>query len=194
MSPHQSRGKLTFHGGKVLQNVKVVPIFWSSAVTNQADIVTYYTAAVTSNAYYGLLSQYRTAAPAQTIGYGTVAPAYVASGLQASGLISDAAVITALKNLITRGLVPAPTANTYYPIHFPAGVSVGSSSSQFCRCECLRVCVHVRLCCLRMSGNVFPCFGGGGRMMRVWYCGLHVCVCARVCATAHGVATTRTRQ
>lgn len=127
-----SSGKLSDHGGKVLQNVKVVPIFWSSATLYQAEIVAFYTALVAPNPYFALMFQYRTTSPAQSIGYGSVAPAFVASGVQSTGPVGVYTISEALNHLITAGSVPAPDANTYYAFHFPPGLVVGDSYGTVC--------------------------------------------------------------
>src|SRR5690349_11548442 len=58
---------LTYRGGPVLQNVRVVTVYWQN---NQfaSNLNTYY-GAVTNSAYYDWLSEYDTTNPTQHIGH-----------------------------------------------------------------------------------------------------------------------------
>jgi hypothetical protein len=120
---------LTFRGGPVLQNVRVVTVFWGA---NQfaANLNSYY-GAVTNSAYYDWLSEYNTTNPTQHIGRGTFVASYNDSGAPA-GHLTDTQVKSRLGSLIDQGRVPAPDANTYYAIHFAPGISIDDSCSSFC--------------------------------------------------------------
>jgi hypothetical protein len=118
---------LTYFGGPLLTHVDVHPVFWNSATKLQSNINSFYTAVVTSP-LYAMLSQYN-------IGTGTSHNGIVDNRTTAN--VSDATVQSRISALITAGTLPAPTANTYYPVHFPSGMRItapdGSRSCvQFC--------------------------------------------------------------
>jgi hypothetical protein len=118
---------LTYFGGPLLTHVDVHPVFWNSATKLQSNINSFYAAVVTSP-LYSMLAQYN-------IGSGTSHNGIVDNRSTAN--VSDATVQSRISALITAGSLPAPTANTYYPVHFPSGMRItapdGSRSCvQFC--------------------------------------------------------------
>ena len=132
--------KLTYQGGPVLQNVRVVTVFWGSGVqftgTGAQSLNAFYTAVVQSG-YYDWLKEYNTTSPAQKIGRGSFGGSYnfPATGLSTS--LQDTDIQTELGKMIDAKSVPAPDANTLYAIHFAPGISItmsdGSAScSVFC--------------------------------------------------------------
>jgi hypothetical protein len=151
--------KLTYYGGPVIQNVNVVPVYWSSAVPNQTSINSFYSA-VTTGQYMTFLSQYSTTSPAQTIGNGTRATPFVDS--QPIANVTDAQVQARLNALFTAGSLPAPNNNNLYMVHFPPGVQVtDSGGSKSCVVFCAYHGTYVR-----NSQNVYygiiPDLGSGG--------------------------------
>lgn len=120
---------LTFFGGPVLKNVNVHPVFWNSATKLQSNINSFYPAVIGGSPLYKMLVQY------SSIGSGTAVAGIVDTSSTAS--VRDSAVQSRISALITAGRLPAPTANTYYPVHFPSGMTItapdGSRSCvQFC--------------------------------------------------------------
>jgi hypothetical protein len=120
---------LTFFGGPVLKNVNVHTVFWNSATKLQSNINSFYPAVVGGSPLYKMLAQY------SSIGSGTAVAGIVDTSTTAS--VRDSAVQSRISALITAGRLPAPTANTYYPVHFPSGMTItapdGSRSCvQFC--------------------------------------------------------------
>lgn len=120
---------LTFFGGPVLKNVNVHPVFWNSATKLQSNINSFYPAVVGGSPLYAMLSQY------SSIGSGSAVAGIVDTNTTAS--VRDSAVQSRISALITAGRLPAPTSNTYYPVHFPSGMTItapdGSRSCvQFC--------------------------------------------------------------
>jgi len=118
---------LTYFGGPLLKNVDVHPVFWNSTTKLQSNINSFYPAIVTS-ALYTMLAQYN-------IGKGTAHNGIVDTSTTRN--VSDATVQSRISTLIGNGSLPAPGANTYYPVHFPSGMSItapdGSRSCvQFC--------------------------------------------------------------
>ena len=119
---------LTYFGGPLLTNVDVHPVFWNSATKLQPNINSFYPAVVGGSPLYAMLSQYN-------IGSGTASAGIVDT--KATKSVRDSAVQSEISALITAGRLPAPTANTYYPVHFPSGMTItapdGSRSCvQFC--------------------------------------------------------------
>jgi hypothetical protein len=120
---------LTYYGGPIVQNVAVTPIYWNNSYAFQSTLNAFYGAVVTGT-YVTFLQQYNTASPAQKFGNGTTGASFVDS--QTGTSLTDAQIQTYLAGLITAGKVPAPTNNTYYPIHFPAGVHISMGGSSSC--------------------------------------------------------------
>jgi len=120
---------LTFFGGPLLRNVDVHPVFWNSATKLQSNINSFYPAIVTSP-LYTLLAQYN-------IGFGTAHNGIVDTSTTRN--VTDAAVQSRVSALIGSGALPAPTANTYYPVHFPSGMSITASDGSR---SCVQFCAY----------------------------------------------------
>jgi hypothetical protein len=124
VAPH-----LTFFGGPLLRNVDIHPVFWTSNVAFQSNINAFYPAvAGTGSALWAMLAQYG-------LGFRSAGwPAVVDN--RPTGTFTDPQIQTEVLRLINAGSLPGPTSNTYYPVHFPAGVTIklGTSTScvQFC--------------------------------------------------------------
>jgi hypothetical protein len=127
---------LRYYGGPVVQNVAVHPVYWNSSVQNQSSLSAFYSALVKSTEMT-FLSQYDTTSPAQTIGNGTFTAAHVAS--QTGTSVTDTEVQSFLTSAFTAGTLPKPTSNTYYPVHFPSGVSISDGSGNT---SCVQFCAY----------------------------------------------------
>jgi hypothetical protein len=116
---------LTYFGGPILTHVSVHPVFWNSATKLQANINAFYPAVVGSSSamYTSVLTQYN-------IGTGTSVAGITDTNSTRS--IKDSAIQNRLKTLIGQGSLPAPNANTYYPVHFPSGMTISLGSSRSC--------------------------------------------------------------
>jgi hypothetical protein len=132
----RARTKLTYFGGPVVQNVDVHPVFWNSAVQLQSNINAFY-AAISTGPVMSFLSQYSTTSPAQTIGNGTSHAGIVDT--QTATTLTDAQVQSYLIAAFNSGKLPKPNNNTYYPIHFPAGVSIALDSADK---SCVQFCAY----------------------------------------------------
>jgi hypothetical protein len=123
----------TYHGGALIQDVKVVTVFWGSGVDEQSSLDQFYTAIVQSP-YVDWLSEYD--AGQQSIGRGTFETSFVDTGAPAGGQVADQAIQHELSRLLGAGALPAADANTLYMVHFPPGVSITTqgiySCQQFC--------------------------------------------------------------
>jgi hypothetical protein len=122
---------LTYYGGKVIPNVKVVAVFWGSSVnsTVTSGIGGYYTA-VTNSEYFDWLSEYNTGT--QSIGRGTLQGTYTITPGTTGSNLTDAQIQTEINNQINAGHLPVPDANTLYMTYFPAGVKITSDGSSSC--------------------------------------------------------------
>jgi hypothetical protein len=142
---------LTNFGGPTLKNVSVHPVFWSSATQFQPNINAFYNG-VTKSALYDMLSQYG-------VGRGSGVAGFVDN--RTTTRLTDAALHTELNRLFTAGSLPAPNANNYYPIHFPAGVSITSpDGSRSCVQFCAYHGTYVRNG-VNVNYGVIPDQGGG---------------------------------
>ena len=136
-----SGAHLTYYGGKVIQDVKVVQVLYGSGTyipqltsTSGTNMASAYTQMVTSGVF-DWLSEYNTSSPAQTIGRGSfggavqIAPASSRDG----STITDASIQAELAAQIQAAHLAAPNDNTIYMIHFPAGKTLSDpSGSQSC--------------------------------------------------------------
>jgi hypothetical protein len=128
--------KLTYYGGPVIPNVKIVMVTWGAktSITSEAALEGFYTG-VTNSPYMDWLSEYNTST--QSIGRGTFAGAYAdASPIPSTATIDDSQIQTELKRLIANGTVPAPDANTLYMFHFPPGKTITQGGSSSCSYFC----------------------------------------------------------
>lgn len=128
VSAATSFNTLRYYGGPVLQHVNVVPVYWNSKVALQNVLNSFYLD-LPSSSHFNILFQY------SRIGLGTRGTPVVFSESGAS--VTDLQIQGILKNAISKGKLPAPSANTYYPVHFPAGTQItakdgGVSCVDFC--------------------------------------------------------------
>lgn len=141
---------LFYYGGHVLSNVRVMPVMWNSSVPSdvQSTMPKFY-AAVTNSPFMDWLAEYDTnildyggtQGTNQHIGRGTSTQAVVITPSITATAITDSQIQSELQAQINSGKLPAPDANTYYAIHFPAGMSISmpdgnggtaTSCQQFC--------------------------------------------------------------
>lgn len=129
----QQQYNFTWRGGPVISHVKVVAVFWGSAVPNQASLADFYTSIVDSP-HLDWLSEYNTSK--QTIGRGSFLGSYVDSAAPARSSLADEDIQAEIGRLIDQGKVPAPDADTLYMVHFPAGVSISMQNNYSCQQFC----------------------------------------------------------
>jgi len=143
---------LTNFGGPVLKNVDVHPVFWNSSTQFQSNINAFYKA-VTNSALFDLLSQY------SGIGRGSGVNGFVDN--RTTTRVTDAAVQTELNRLFSAGSLPAPSANSYFPVHFPSGVTITApDGSRSCVQFCAYHGTYVRNG-VNVNYGVIPDQGGG---------------------------------
>jgi hypothetical protein len=143
---------LTNFGGPVLPNVVVRPVFWNANTQFQANINAFYKG-VTNSVLFDMLRQY------SSIGRGSGVNGIVDN--RTTTRVSDNAIHTELNRLFTAGTLPAPNANTYFPVHFPAGVSITApDGSRSCVQFCAYHGTYVRNG-VNVNYGVIPDQGGG---------------------------------
>jgi IPT/TIG domain-containing protein len=136
LAPLASASDLSYGGGAVLPNVRVVPVFWNRNVNAavQSEIHCFYTATV-SGSYMDWLSEYDT--PSQHIGRGSVASDVTLAPGHTGRTLSDGDIRDELAAQIDRGVLPAPTASTLYMVYFPPGVTISSQGG-----SCVKFCAY----------------------------------------------------
>jgi hypothetical protein len=140
---------LTYWGGPVISNIKVVVVFWGPNVvtTSAADgtaTLSHFFTDITSSRYFDLLTEYTTAGiqgndgvstSNQSIGHGsfvsavTITPSLCPGGATAC-TVTDVEIQTELTNQINAAVLPAPQTDahgivdTYYAVYFPPNVTI----------------------------------------------------------------------
>jgi hypothetical protein len=143
---------LNYFGGPVLTNISVHPVFWNASTQFQANLNAFYNA-VPQSKLYDMLAQY------SGIGRGSGVAGVVDN--KTTTRVSDANVQTELNNLFASGALPAPNANNYYPVHFPAGVAITAPDrSKSCVVFCAYHGTYVRNG-VNVNYGVIPDQGGG---------------------------------
>jgi LPXTG-motif cell wall-anchored protein len=141
---------LNYYGGRIIQNVHVVPVLWGKNVPSEvATQISSFYAAATSSPLYDMLAEYNTsiktysdgAGTGQKLGHGTAEAAIAITPSITSTSITDQQITQELQAQINAGHLPAPDANTLYMVHYPAGMSISmpdgnggtaTSCKQFC--------------------------------------------------------------
>ncbi|KAI8612996.1 hypothetical protein BC830DRAFT_515751 [Chytriomyces sp. MP71] len=124
---------VTNHGGSVISNVEITPIFYNASVNYQSDLVSFYNFLPTSS-YMSVFAQYSTSS--QTIGTGRYVTSYTETRATKSLLNDTADIQPYLRALVQSGTL-SPNANSYYPLHTAPGITikqtgVGTSCVDFC--------------------------------------------------------------
>jgi hypothetical protein len=131
---------LTYRGGKVIQNVNITKVLYGSGTyipeltaTSGPNMVSSYTQMVTSGAF-DWLSEYNTTSPIQTIGRGSVgASVQIAPASSRNGsTISDASIQAEIAAQIVANVLPAPSNNQIYMVHFPSGKTITQGGESSC--------------------------------------------------------------
>jgi hypothetical protein len=130
-----SNAKLSWFGGPVIQNVKVVEILWGNSVYSASDWQGFYSAIVQSGGtQMDWLSEYNTSS--QHIGAGSFVTAYTDTAPPSGTTITDAQIQAEISKLLSAGSIPAPDSNTYYAVMFPPGVSITQGGHASCSYFC----------------------------------------------------------
>jgi hypothetical protein len=143
---------LNYYGGPVLKNVKVYPVYWNTNVAYRTNLDGFYTG-VTNSTYFDMLGQY------SGIGRGTRPSSYIDT--KSTGTFTDAQVQAELTRLFNGNLLPKPDGNTYYPVHFPSGVTVVDSDGT---ASCTAWCAYhgtYKYNNVNVNYGIIPDQGGG---------------------------------
>jgi MYXO-CTERM domain-containing protein len=147
-TPTARAERTLYYGGRVISNVEVVEVFWTSAVDPmiQSQIGPFFTA-ITASPYLDWLEEYDTIglmgqdlAPGsnQHIGRGTFSMAVTITPKNTATSLLDSDVQTELVGQINAGVLPAPTldaggnVNTLYMVEFPTGYVVTVEGLESC--------------------------------------------------------------
>jgi hypothetical protein len=148
---------LTYFGGPVLNSIQVHPVFWNANTQFQTNVNAFYKA-VTNSALWDLLRQY-TGPTGTPIGRGSGVNGVVDNATRTR--VSDAQIHTELNRLFANGTLPAPNAQTYFPVHFPAGTTITApDGSRSCVVFCAYHGTYVRNG-VNVNYGVIPDQGGG---------------------------------
>ncbi len=150
----EATAHLNYYGGPVLTHVNVIPVYWNSSVAYQSNLNSFYADVPGSSTIYStLLTQY------SSIGTGTRGTPYIDT--KATGTFTDAQVQAELNRLFTAGVIPAPSANNYYPVHFPTNVTItASDGTKSCVTWCAYHGTYVRNG-VNVNYGIIPDQGGG---------------------------------
>jgi hypothetical protein len=127
---------LTYYGGKVLSDAKIVAVLWGSKVdSTTASKIGGFFSTVTNSAYFDWLSEYDT--PTQKIGRGSFAGTVTITPKNTATSLTDAQIQAELTAQVAAGKLAEPDANTLYMLYFPPGVTITmDDGSQSCVVFC----------------------------------------------------------
>jgi hypothetical protein len=146
-------GRADYYGGRVISNVNVVPVFWTSDVdaTTQSQIGGFLTAIVASP-YLDWLEEYDTIGLTgqvdmlpgsnQHIGRGTAVAPITITPMNTATTLADSDIETELIMQLGAGSLPAPTTdgkgnvNSLYMIEFPDAYSINLEGHLSCSYFC----------------------------------------------------------
>jgi hypothetical protein len=129
-------GAVAYQGGPVVSNVRVTVVYWTSAVSFQSTLPSFY-ASLTNSSYFDWLNEYQTCT--QSIGRGSLVTAVVdAHPIPAGITVRDTDIAAELLRLVQNGTITAPTFDAtgaprdVYMVHFPTGYSVLHENNHAC--------------------------------------------------------------
>jgi MYXO-CTERM domain-containing protein len=138
---------ITYHGGPVISNVKVIAVFWTSAVSmdTQTRIPGLYTT-ITNSPFMDWLYEYDTpggtSGTGQHIGRGSYGGAYTIDPSNKGTTLTETSIGTELVNQIQLGHLPKPELdakgfpNTLYMFEFPPGYDITLGFDHACTGFC----------------------------------------------------------
>jgi MYXO-CTERM domain-containing protein len=135
---------LYYHGGKVIQNVKLFAVYWGmNAGNGTPDQYDKFYGGMAQSAYFDWLREYNTptpdspSGPMQKVGRGQSIGHYIDPNPPTSTELQESDIQTWLSGLVKGGKIPAPDDNTLYVTYYPSGVNITDpggkkSCSYFC--------------------------------------------------------------
>ncbi|KAJ3223097.1 hypothetical protein HDU78_011413, partial [Chytriomyces hyalinus] len=124
--------QLFYYGGAMLETIEVFPIFYGANVAYKNELMQYYKA-ITDSPYLDWLTEYNAKdnnGDSYAVTRGFVSGSYEERNPPYTYL-DQSTIETYLRSLVTRGIIKI-TANTYFPLHFAAGVTVPGACTVFC--------------------------------------------------------------
>jgi hypothetical protein len=126
---------LSYHGGRLLQRVQIVPVFWKSSFGNSVSssaLASFYSRYVSSPAMDWLMEY---SGGLQSITRGSVL-ATRSTPSSTLTTVNDSTIRTTLTGMVNNGTLPAPSSDTLYVIQFPKSVTINSGSGVSCTNFC----------------------------------------------------------
>ena len=142
--------KVVYYGGPVISHAQVIMVLWGDKVSQstKSSMPDFY-ASILNSSYMDWLSVYNTtgvtaqnghASTNQTIGRGSFLQTVQIKPSILTGVVDDLQIQAELEKQINAGVLPKPSSDTLYMIHFPPklsitmhdGSTVATSCQQFC--------------------------------------------------------------
>lgn len=112
---------LKYSNGPLLHNISIIIIFWNKQCRYQKGWINFYKNLISAN-FMSMFTEY--SANSKYIGYsGRLSYTYINTATTTYELPSRA-IESELKRLFNEGLVPKPTSNTLYQVHFPPVINL----------------------------------------------------------------------
>jgi hypothetical protein len=170
---------LNYYGGRVISNVQVAVVFWTSGVdaTTQSQIGGFYNT-ISNSAYMDMLSEYDTVGLTgfadnlqgsnQFIGHGTtIGPYTITPMVNTTMTVDDTDIIAELQAQIAAHNLPDPqldeggNVNTLYMVYFPPGYTITLQGARSCQVFCAYHGTYINSN-LSIPYGVLPDLGSGG--------------------------------
>ena len=134
--------QVSYHGGGILSNVNVVPVFWGSGVSPElvTRIGPFYSS-ITGSPYMSTLSEYSTVGLSpgtnQTLGSGSASAGVTISPVNTATILAPGDIENEIINQINMGVLPFPVVsaagNTLYAFYFPLGKGLTLNGQGSCQ-------------------------------------------------------------
>ena len=129
--------RMSYYGGPVIPQVNLIPVFWTKDVKFIPELTAFYRAYVSASQYFSnTFSMYSTSK--QKILPGAVGSPFVDDNTVSSSavVVTDLAISSRLRSLISSGKIPPATSNSLYVVHFPVGVTISRNDKLSCTHFC----------------------------------------------------------
>ena len=129
LAEHPS-AQLTYHGGPLLTNAQIYPVFWGPYTWYINNLVSFYQ--TLGRSYYATVwNEY--SPPGRSVGYADYAGGNIMPTAPAGRQIDDREIQRQLADLIRRGVLPRNTSgNLLFAIHFPPNVVITAGPNTSC--------------------------------------------------------------
>ena len=191
-----SAGKIVYFGGPVIGHAQVFMILWGNGVveSTKKSLPDFYSS-VLGSTYMDWLKMYNTTnitsqdgrvGTNQQIGRGTFMQTIQINPSIVTGSVDDEQIRTELEKNINAGVLPKPTADTLFMIHFPANLKITFKADGTVATSCQHFCAYHNGFESKKNGNIyygvipnldsmacsFGC-GSGGSLARQTVCASH---------------------